>query len=157
MQTKPLTCLMLVLMLCGFTMLAQAEPDLSGEWVLNADKSEFGEMPPPDSYTRVIEHNNPNIKISTTQVGMMGKMKTEVSCVIGGDACNSSNDMGESTSTFKWDGDLLVVDTTAEMMGMELKIKETMILSADGKALTLKNSVSMDMGDMEATYVLDKK
>ena len=157
MKPRPQTCVMLVLILCGFAMLAQAEPNLSGEWVLNIEKSEFGEMPPPDSYTRIIEHKNPSIKISTTQVGMMGEMKNEITCTIGGDPCNSSSEMGESTSTFKWDGDTLVTDSTMEMMGMAMTGNETMTLSADGKTLTLTNSISLDMGGFEATYILEKK
>ncbi len=46
-----------------------AKPNYSGTWKLNAAKSDFGPIPGPDSRTDVIEHNDPALKVSTSQDG----------------------------------------------------------------------------------------
>ena len=54
---------------------AQAKTDFSGTWKLNAGKSDFGPMPPPDSMTEKIAHQDPSLKASVaTTGGMQGDM-----------------------------------------------------------------------------------
>ena len=38
---------------------AQAKSDFSGTWKINAGKTDFGPMPPPDSMTEKITHADP--------------------------------------------------------------------------------------------------
>ncbi len=46
---------------------AQA-PNLSGTWVLQVDKSDFGMMPAPTSRTDVIDHKDPTLTIKRSMV-----------------------------------------------------------------------------------------
>ena len=130
---------------------------IDGEWTINTQKSSFGEFPLPDSYVSKIEHNEPNIKVVTTQVGQMGEMTTERSCATDTGACTVTSQFGEVKSTAKWDGASLVTDSTMNFNEMAMKAHEVMSLSEDGKTLTLDNSFSSDMGEMQFKIVLDKK
>ena len=56
-----------------------AKPNFAGTWSLDVAKSDFGPMPAPESIVHVIEHNEPNIKITTTQKNVVaadGKTRT---------------------------------------------------------------------------------
>jgi len=46
---------------------AQAKPNFSGTWKLNAGKSNFGPMPAPETRTDKITHQDPDLKYSFTQ------------------------------------------------------------------------------------------
>jgi hypothetical protein len=53
---------------------AQAKSDFSGTWKANATKSDFGPMPPPDSMTEKIVHEDPSFKVNIAQTGGSGDM-----------------------------------------------------------------------------------
>jgi hypothetical protein len=57
-QTTRLFSLALLTLALGLVQ-AQAKTDFSGTWKLNAGKSDFGPMPPPDSMTEKITHADP--------------------------------------------------------------------------------------------------
>lgn len=136
---------------------ATAATDFSGVWAINASKSSTGEFPPPDAYTRTIEQDNSNIKITTKQTNMMGESTTESTCPVAGGECKVTAQMGEIKSVASWEGDVFVTNNTMDFQGMSLKSVEKMSLSGDGKVITINATFSSDMGDMEFTYVLDKK
>ena len=50
---------------------AQSVPNLSGEWKLNAAKSDYGGVPAPEVMTRTIKHNEPswNFLVSKGRAG----------------------------------------------------------------------------------------
>ena len=58
------------------SMIAQSKPNFSGTWKLNLAKSDFGPLPAPDSRTDVIDHNDPTMKINTSQSG--GQLQVDV-------------------------------------------------------------------------------
>ena len=45
---------------------AQQKPDFSGDWVLNAEKSVFGPIPPPQCVGLTIAHREPEFVIEET-------------------------------------------------------------------------------------------
>jgi hypothetical protein len=51
---------------------AQAKSDFSGTWKINAGKTDFGPMPPPDSMTEKIVHEDPSLKVNIAQTGGRG-------------------------------------------------------------------------------------
>ena len=57
--------------------LAIAKPNFTGDWKLDADKSNFGPMPPPTSMSLDIDHTDPNLKIVTKQSGAQGDLEYE--------------------------------------------------------------------------------
>ena len=55
-----------------------AAPNLSGNWVLNLAKSQYGQFPAPEIMTRKIQHNDPALSMSTYQKGAQGEVTTEL-------------------------------------------------------------------------------
>src|SRR6185369_9411730 len=53
-----------------------AAPNLSGNWVLNLAKSQYGQFPAPEVMTRQIQHNDPVLSMSTYQKGAQGEVTT---------------------------------------------------------------------------------
>lgn len=136
---------------------AQQVPNLSGTWVLQADKSDFGPIPGPTSRTDVIDHQEPklNIKRTTVQNG------TEVvgNLVFGIDGKEYKNTMGsqELTSTLKWDGAVLVVSTNTSMQGADVALLDRYSLSADGKTLTQDRTISVQGQQLSQKLVFAKQ
>jgi hypothetical protein len=56
----------LLAMLAGIAPAAE-HPNFSGEWKMNAEKSDFGKLPPTTSFARKIVHVDPSLTIATSQ------------------------------------------------------------------------------------------
>lgn len=122
---------------------AQHVPNLSGTWVLQVDKSDFGPVPAPTSRTDVVDHQEPKLTIKRTLV----QNGTEVvgNLVFGIDGKEYKNTMGpqELASTLKWDGEVLVVTTNTSMQGADVSLVDRYTLSADGKTLTQDRTINV--------------
>ena len=131
---------------------AQKVPDLSGTWVMALDKSDFGPLPAPQSRTDVIEHKGSSITVKRTVVGPNGE--TTATIVYGIDGKPYTNHIGEidATSVLRWDGPVLVVESTLNTPQGEVKAVDRFTLSADGKTLTQARSLSL--GDQQATQTI---
>ena len=68
---------LLVLPVAASLRAQDATPNFTGQWNLDASKSDFGPMPPPESIVHVIEHKEPSVKVVTTQKGAQGEATTE--------------------------------------------------------------------------------
>jgi len=137
---------------------AEDKPNFTGEWKLNVEKSNFGENPQqkPQSGTDIIEHKDPNLKISVTQVGEMGEFSITVQYTT--DGKESVNEiMNNPVKTIaKWDGNTLVLDSKGEFNGNEFKMSDKMSLSSGGKVMTIDRR--FDVGDrvMEQKMIFEK-
>jgi hypothetical protein len=122
-QTARLFSLTLLTFALGLVQ-AQAKSDFSGTWKANASKCDFGPMPPPDSITEKIAHEDPSIKISVAQVGGTGDMNYDMNYTT--DGKESVNKVGENEmkTTLKWDGEDLVGDTKGAFDGNEFTAKD---------------------------------
>ena len=136
-----------------------ATPNLSGTWVLDAAKSDFGPVPPPDSRTDTIEDKEPSIKIAVNQTGgPMGSSSFTLDLVADGKNVTTSTVMGnEAKSTAHWDGNSLVVNTQVGAQGNTATLASTYTLSADGATLTVVRTFSGPMGDAQQKLVFKKK
>lgn len=135
------------------------KPSLSGTWVLNVSKSNFGQIPPPASQTDTIEDNEPSVKIAEDQKGgMMGDMNLTTTISTDGTETTSKG-MGDAEvkSTAHWDGATLVVNSKTSFQGSDITIKDSYSVSADGKTLTEVTHVESGMGNFDSTSVYDKK
>jgi hypothetical protein len=145
----------LLLLLCAAISLAT--PNFSGEWKMNASKSDFGQMPPPSSVVQKITHEDPSLKFSSTWTGDQGEMTIDATYTTDGKECANKSPMGESKSNLKWDGDTLVIETKADFQGNSATITSRWALSEDGKILTEKTHFSGSMGEGDMTVVYDKQ
>ena len=137
---------------------AGPKPNLSGSWKLNASKSDFGQIPPPDSRTEDITDNEPAIKIAAKWTGgPMGDGSNTMDLDTTGKETTSEIMGNEAKCKAKWDGSALVVDISMAMQDADVQIHSTYNLSADGKTLTVNARVAGPMGEMEMKSVYDKR
>ena len=146
-----------VLLLAFAAFAAAAQPNFSGNWKLNTAKSDFGEMPPPNSMTEAITHEEPNLKVSVQQSSDMGDFNYEAAYTTDGKECTNTMRENPSTSVVKWDGDALVFETEGNYAGTDLKINDRLTMSDDGKVLTLIRHISGGFGEVDQKYVLEKQ
>ena len=147
-----------VLILTVGAMAAEAKPNFTGDWFLNAEKSTFGVAPAPDSLSMKIEHNEPNFKSITAQTGGTGDNTIETTCTTNGESCSIKTSGADVKGSSKWDGDTLVTNATVSINGMEImKTSERMSISEDGETLTLAVKYMSAMGDLDVVIVFDKQ
>jgi hypothetical protein len=140
------------------TVLAQSKPNFSGEWTLVPAKSEFGMMPAPSSATQKVTHNEPQLKVVSTQTGDQGTRTIESSYTTDGKECVNAGPMGmELKSKLKWDGSALVIDSNVDVQGNAVTITNRWTMSEDGKTLTVNTHFASPMGEGDAKMVFEKK
>jgi len=94
---------------------AQAKPDFSGTWVMVPEKSDLGGMPSPGGRTDVIAHQEPKLTIKRT----IGDATMNLVYAVDGQPWKNTIPQGEVTSTLKWDGDVLVMQSAIALQGNE--------------------------------------
>jgi hypothetical protein len=151
-----LTC---ALFLAAAAFTARAEkPNFSGEWSLNADKSNLGPMPPPTSMTRKVDHSDPSLSMTqATTGGPQGDQTVTMKFTTDGKE-GTTEMMGNAAKTkATWEGDTLVINISFEVGGSEIKLTEKWSLDKDGKTLTDNSHIALPQGEFDITYVMDKK
>lgn len=136
---------------------AWEKPNYSGDWKLNAEKSDYGPVPAPDKMERKITHEDPSLKYTSVQSGQQGEMTTEMAYTTDGKPSTNKTPRGEVTGVAKWDGDVLTISSKREVQGMEISQNERWVLSEDGKVLTINNKISTPQGDFDIKVVMDKQ
>jgi hypothetical protein len=140
---------------------AQGLPNFTGTWTLDAAKSDFGPMPPPESVVMVIDHKEPTVKVTTTQKSQMGESSNDSTYTTDGKE-NVNKMRGPAgdqdvKSTTKWNGKMLATSRTIDAQGMSIGIDDSWELSPDGKALTVSRQLKTPQGDFSTKLVLNKK
>jgi hypothetical protein len=134
---------------------ASHKPDFSGEWKMNAAKSNYGAIPAPTLFVRKIVHAEPNITIVEEQSGggsdgtVTRKMTTD-----GKPATIDINGTPVACSA-AWEGSALIATTSVDSAGVTFK--DNMSLSVDGKTLTSVVKISSSQGEGELTIVFDRQ
>ncbi len=129
-----------------------AAPNLSGNWVLNVAKSQYGQFPAPEIMMRQIRHQDPALSMSTYQKGAQGEVTTELRYTTDGKP--SVN--GENKGSAHWENNKLVIETSREYQKSTLTQREEWSLSADGKTLTIDTHVKLPNGEFEVKQVFEK-
>ena len=136
---------------------AGCKADFSGEWKLNADKSNFGPMPPPSSMTMKVDHKDPSVKTVTNQSGPEGD--ATIAATYTTDGKETKNDFRGTPvmSTAKCDATgALNVASKLDFQGMAIDMKSSWTLSADGKTMNQAAKIGTPQGDFETMYVLER-
>jgi hypothetical protein len=136
---------------------AQAKPNFTGDWKLNVSKSEFGPLPAPNSRTDKIKHDDPALKITTTQSGQNGDVTFDLSYTTDGKESTNEIRGNPMKSTSKWDGDTLLIETKASFGGNDITLADKWTVSADGKVLTINRHIVSPMGELDQKTVLEKQ
>lgn len=135
--------------------LAPGRPDLSGTWKLNTSKSDFGALPPSDSATLKVEHNDPVLKLVSITLSSSGERSYELSFTTDGKECTNWIGNVEVKSVLRWDGATLVMEHKAA--GGEVTLKDQWVVSEDGKTLTVTRHWSGSQGETTQRLVHEKQ
>jgi hypothetical protein len=136
---------------------AQAKPNFSGTWKLNAAKSDFGAMPAPDTRTDKITHADPDLVDAYTQSGQMGEVTAEMKYSTDGKETTNTVRGNQVKSTAKWEGDELTIAGKAQFNGADVTLNDRWSLSDDGKTITIHRHVNSPMGETDQKIVLEKQ
>lgn len=136
---------------------AADRPNFTGNWKMNADQSNFGQLPRPVEYERRIDHKDPVIKMTVRQVSQLGEQTVDLKVRTDGQESVNTSRTGEGKTTGKWIGRELQLTTTRAVDGGEAVTRETWSLSDDGKTLTSVTAMKTPRGAFEVKLVLDKQ
>ena len=136
---------------------AQARPNFSGAWTLNASKSDFGAMPKPANRTDKITHVGVAITDSFTQSSPKGDVTAIMKYLTDGKETVSDLHGNQVRYTAKWEGDELVIEGKTQLNGAGVTLTDRWSLSPDKKTLTIQRHVNSPMGETEQRIVLDKQ
>ena len=133
-------------------------PNLTGTWKLNVSKSDFGIMPPPDSQVDVIDHHDPVLVVKVTAEGAQGKQEYTINSTTDGKEVTNQM-MGQPVkSTTAWEGSNLITNAKLSIQDNDITIKQTYLLSDDGKTLTVNaHIVAGSMGEMDQKMIYEKQ
>ncbi len=138
-------------------LLAQPKPNFSGTWKLNVAKSDFGILPPPESQTSIIDHNDPALKMTVDAVTAQGKMNYIVDATTDGKENSVKMGPRDVKLALSWDGPALNVNSKLMFNDQEVTLKSGWTLSADGKTLTQNVHITSAMGELDQKMVFDKQ
>ncbi len=134
---------------------AQQKPNFSGDWKINQVKSNFGDVPAPDTFTRKIVHAEPSITIDEEQGSPIGVQQTQRKMTTDGKESTFNASGADVKATAKWDGNSLVV--VSNVPAISIAYNDRMTLSADGKTLTSVVRLDTPQGSVDLTVVFDKQ
>jgi hypothetical protein len=134
-----------------------AQPNFSGEWKMNAAKSNFAPLPQPDRLVRKIVQHDSHLKIKTTQFGQQREIVTDLAYTTDGAECKNIIRGQQFTGNARWDGDTLSIESKRTVQGMEIVQTERWTLSTDGRTMTIANNVETPQGAFDITIVLEKQ
>lgn len=134
-----------------------AAPDFSGTWKVNIAKSNFGPMPSPEKYTRVIDHKEPSVKIEETQASDRGEWSGILNLKTNGTETNSEIRGNSLKSVSQWEGEVLNTKTKLELNGTPIELNDRLSLSADKQTLTLQRKIDTPNGVLEQSVVFERQ
>jgi len=146
-----------LLALFALAFAAAAAPDLSGTWKVNVAKSNFGPMPSPEKYTRVIDHKEPSIKIEETQVSDRGEWKGVLNLKTDGTETTGEIRGNALKSVSQWDGEVLSTKSKLDFNGTPIELIDRLALSADKQTLTLQRKIDTPNGVLEQSVVFERQ
>jgi hypothetical protein len=157
---KHCTVLLGGILLLSSAAVAQVKPNFSGKWALDIGKSDFGELPTPDSQTNIIEHKDPDIKLTQTIRGDAvpgGEASSERHYTTDGKEISNKIGQQEVKSTCKWAGQTLVIDTKLETPYGTAEIKDSWELADGGKQMVVTRDFKGPQGERSQRLIFGKQ
>ena len=137
--------------------------NFTGNWILNAGKSNMGDNPRMGGGDFIATQEGNNLSVERTRTNRDGEtVKTTMKYTLDGKESINTSARGESKSFAKWssDGKSLTIETsrTFEMNGETINMKTTEVWSMnDPKSVTIQSSSTTPNGERKMTLVYDKK
>ncbi len=131
------------------------KPNFSGDWKLNSEKSDLGQMPAPSSWTQKITHAEPKLTVLTKMASDRGEFEFELNYTTDGKESTNTIRSRSSVSVVKWEGDALSFDTKSKMGDNEFTMKDKW--TTDGKVLTIQRHWASSMGEGDQKLIFEKQ
>ncbi len=148
---------LIIVALASFA-LAADKPNFSGEWKLNAAKSNFGPLPAPATFTRKVTHAEPSITIEDTQTGTAaGDQHDTHTYTTNGKEITFQANGADVKSALTWDGNALQINSKASVQGTDIDIKDKITLGDDGKTMTDTVHIGSPQGELDMSIVFEKQ
>ncbi len=121
---------------------APPKPDFNGSWQMNPAKSDFGGGPVSERRLDKIALEGINFKDTMTQKLQRGAEATyDMIYTIDGKECTNHVRGNLVKSTARWEGDVLVIDSTVFTL-LKAHIEDRWSISPDGKVITVKRHLT---------------
>lgn len=135
---------------------APSLPNLSGTWTLQVAQSDFGQIPGPESRIDVIDHQEPRLTIKRTTIAQGTTTVADMSYAVDGQPHRNMAGATALSSVLSWEGEVLVMVSTADSPQGTLTITDRYTLSPDGRTLTQARTLSIQGQDLVQRLVLTK-
>ena len=133
-------------------------PNFSGYWKLDAEKSEFGGAPPPDSAGYVIRHVGAKLTFDYSQDSKTSRVDITTD---GQERMTDSNAEAEIWSRAFWEGPVLVFEARQKARpahpGSGIRWTSRWKLSADGQTLTIERQITGPPGQVTQIMVFNRE
>lgn len=144
-----------LLAICG--LLSAADPaNMSGTWVLDVHKSNFGKLRKPASGVIIIQHTEPKLRYTGTNTFSNDKSEYRFDGSIDGKPYAATHASGPGSITIKRLDPRTVESYYKADSGAYEETARTS-LSSDGKTLTRKITVKAKDGDRSWTEIYNRK
>lgn len=136
---------------------AQQTPDLSGRWVLDVARSNFGDAPGPMAQMDEIDQVGNTLTIHRTRDIGEGPVPSRFVYQIGGDATRHEVGGQVTMTTARWDGPVLQLHSVVQMPDAQAEVLDRMSLSADRSRLTIERRIRIaGMAEVAQTLVMTR-
>jgi hypothetical protein len=133
-------------------------PNFSGVWVLNKEKSDFGPLPAPDSATYTIRQDGANLSLDSD---LDGSKKHLEFVTDGQEHVTESDNDSEVVTRVYWSGKQLVFDARRRPKPAHETNVVTWTskwrLSDNGKIFSIARQIAMPQGPITQMAVFDKQ
>jgi hypothetical protein len=155
MKLQSLLLLAGTAVLLASPVLADTHPDISGTWMIDAAKSDFGPQPPADDMQLKIR-----VEGADFFVNQSGGGQGDVDLHFSTDGKEIVNELpgAKLKGAYHWDQKVLVGELKVETDdGNTITFKDRISYSGDNKVMTLDRDMSGPMGDAKVKLVLNRK
>ena len=140
-----------------FAVSSFAAPSLTGDWKLNLQKSDYGQLPAPMEVTRKVILDGDKLWMQTYQKSAQRESTSELRYTTDGKLCVNKVTNGEAKGTAHWEGGALIIESSQQNGPQELKSREMWRLSPDGKMLIIETHLTLPQGGLDVKQVFEKQ
>ena len=115
---KAVFCALFALTTFAGTVAAADKPNFSGDWKMNAAKSNFGPIPGPASIVRKVTHAEPSLSIVEEQQGDQGTQVTTRKYTTDGKDMTFESSGAVVRGTAVWEGNTLILTSVVDAIGV---------------------------------------
>ncbi len=134
-----------------------AEPNFTGAWRMDPQRSNFGEMPLPSKLVSRIEHKGASIRVVTDQSGGGAPGRADYKYTTDGKESINKIKSNELKTVGRWQGSSLMLTHTLNFQGSETLTMEDEWRLDEGGALVQIRKMKTPQGVLQTTTVLLKQ